>query len=153
MEKCGFQVVFWLWCRQFLVPCSVMGSNLGPQTGTSCHIGDGNRLEIKGTINVMLESSQPIPTPSALWKNCLPPKPSLVSNRLWSAGVWYLVSLASFFGWFFFSEHKTFSVLFKPFKFHLISIIADHVLNLKRNFSKYCSNFGRLVYYKSNHSF
>lgn len=59
VEKCGFQVVFWLWCRQFPVClCGVvMGSlTLGPQTGTPCQTSDGNRLEIKGTIKKKLRA-------------------------------------------------------------------------------------------------
>ena len=132
----------------------VMGSlTLGPQTGTSCQIGDGNRLEIKGTIDVRcFNHPETIPT--------LPWSVGKLSSSKPVPGVkqvvvcWCVVS--SFLGiifwllFFFFSEHKTcFLFYFNLSNFILISIIADHVLNLKRNFSKYHSNFGRLIAYKA----
>ena len=125
-----------------------MGSlTLGSQTGTSCQIGDGNRLEIKDTINIMcLNHPETIPTPPWSVEKLFSSKPIPGVKQV--VVCWCVVSslLGIIFCFLFFSEHKTcFLFYFNLSNFTLISIIADHVLNLKRNFSKYHFNFGRLI--------
>ena len=121
-KSVGFRWFFWLWCRQLPVClCGVvMGSlTLGPHTGTPCQMGDGNRLEIKGTINVMcLNHPETIPTPPQSVEKLSSCKP-IPGVKQVVVG-WCVVShfLGVILSLFFFRTQNMFSVLFQPFKFH-----------------------------------
>ena len=63
------------------------------QTSTSCLISSSIRLEIRCTVNVLsLNHPEIFPLTPNLWKNCFPWNPSLVPERLGTAGLkhWYL---------------------------------------------------------------
>ena len=79
----------WLCFSWLQQGCLGQGSpDSGPQTGTSCQISSGIRLEIKCIIHIMcLNHPKTIPSTPRPWKNCLSWNRSLVHKRLETTGL------------------------------------------------------------------